>query len=68
MILERSRSEPWRKVGRSGQRARRLVAWFTVLCCLPLSGCGLLWNEFSFLDVQAPPPVTAGDADDPAGS
>ena len=47
--------------------ARRLLAGFALaICCLALSGCDLLYNEFTFLDVSAPPPVEP--IDDVTGS
>jgi len=35
---------------------RRCLAFAAVLFCLPVSGCGLLLDEFTWLDRGPPPP------------
>ena len=54
-----------REPSRRGRRARRCGAALLLWLCLPLGGCGLLQDEFTWLD-RAPPKAPAPLADVPA--
>ena len=46
---------------------RRTLALAALLCCLPLSGCNLLIDEFTWLD-RVPPPAAEASAEAAADS